>query len=323
MDAVFMGILDMSLVSVYCIAIVLLIRLLLRKAPKLFSYILWIVVFVRLVLPFTPESPISLVPQVISENSVTAWMSKEATPALVQSVIPASDVIEPMQEANGGITTQIPANLGNNTLTAPLGLSQEKGVAQRQVLSPTDTVATDAAETMNLSLSQIFSIIWLTGIIGLLSYNVIAYILLRKRLQSALHQENNIFVSSSIESPFILGIIRPRIYIPSNLQESDRAHILRHEQIHIQRGDHIIKAILYVITCVHWFNPLVWLAFAFMSRDMEMSCDEKVIRELGYGIKKNYSSSLLNLATGRNLLHATPLAFGEGSLKGRIKNIVN
>jgi len=119
----------------------------------------------------------------------------------------------------------------------------------------------------------------------------------QRQLKSALHIEKSIFESSSISSPFVLGIFRPKIYLPAGLQDSDRTYILRHEQIHIRRGDYAVKIILFAITCVHWFNPLVWLAFGLMSRDMEMSCDEKVVRDLGYDIRKNYSASLLSMVS--------------------------
>lgn len=322
MEAVFLKILDMSLVSAYCIAIVLLIRLFLRKAPKSFSYILWIAVFIRLALPFTPESPVSLVPQAVSDHGVTAWVSEKANPVFDPSFTAEAGEINPIREANGDVSPIDSANQQIKTFPATQNLPQAQITAHDRVTSSEGATETGNSGTMNPSMTQIFSIVWLVGLISLLSYNFIAYIILKKRLRSSVWLEANIFESPSIPSPFLFGIFRPGIFIPSGLEDSERAHILRHEQIHIQRGDYVVKAILFAITCIHWFNPLVWLAFAFMSRDMEMSCDEKVIRELGYGIKKIYSSSLLSLATGRSLLHATPLAFGEGNLKGRIKNVL-
>lgn len=323
MEAIFLKILDMSLVSAYCIAIVLLIRLFLRKSPKSFSYILWIAVFIRLAIPFTPESPVSLVPQAVSDHSVTAWVSEKENPVFDPSFTAEAGGLNPIQEANGDTSLKYSANQEINAFPATQNLPQAQITARDRVTSLEDTTETGKSGIMTPSMTQIFSIVWLVGLISLLSYNFITYIILKKRLRSSVWLEANIFESPSIPSPFLFGIFRPKIYIPSGLQDSDRAHILRHEQIHIQRGDSVVKAILFAITCIHWFNPLVWLAFAFMSRDMEMSCDEKVIRELGYEIKKNYSSSLLSLATGRSLLHATPLTFSEGNLKGRIKNVLS
>lgn len=305
MEDVFLRLVDMSLISSYCIAIVLLIRLLLRKSPKVFSYLLWIAVFARLAFPLMLESPISLVPESIGSQSVSSWIYKDdaqtvsKTPALSNNISEGT-LENPANEVSPGTQTVFPATQ-----------------------SPVAGMNTPAAEANPLSIPFIFSIVWLVGLVALTAYNLGAYRLLKRQLKTATRIDDKVYESSSISSPFLLGLFQPRIYLPAGLQDSYRTYILRHEQIHMLRGDYAIKAILFAITCVHWFNPLVWLAFGLMSRDMEMSCDEKVIRELGYEIKKNYSTSLLSLATGRSLLHATPLAFGEGSIKGRIKNVLS
>ena len=302
MESVFLRLLDMSLLSSYCVVIVLLIRLLLRKSPKVFSYILWIAVFVRLAFPMMVESPISLVPQSISSQSAVSWLSNEDaqtakfTPALSNEI---------SKDSPAGAKSPI--------------VQTAADAAQSAVNAGS---VTPAEKDKSSSVPFVLSIVWVTGLVALVAYNMGAYRHLKRQLKPALRIEKNIFESSSISSPFVLGLFRPAIYLPSGLQDSDRTYILRHEQIHISRGDYAVKVILFAITCVHWFNPLVWLAFGLMSRDMEMSCDEKVIRDLGYDIRKNYSSSLLSMATDRNLLHATPLAFGEGNIKGRIKNVL-
>lgn len=305
METLFLRLVDMSLISSYCIAIVLLVRLLLRKSPKGFSYILWIAVFARLAFPLMLESPISLVPQSIGSQSVSSWMDKADAQTASQTPALSNEISE--------VTLENPANevsLGTQTLSPA-------------TQSPVAGMNTPAVEAKPLSIPFIFSIVWLVGLVALAAYNLGAYRLLKRQLNSATRIDDKVFESSSISSPFLLGLFRPRIYLPAGLNDSYRTYILRHEQIHMQRGDYAVKVILFAITCVHWFNPLVWLAFGLMSRDMEMSCDEKVIRELGYEIKKNYSTSLLSLATGRSLLHATPLAFGEGNIKGRIKNVLS
>jgi len=305
METLFLRLVDMSLISSYCIVIVLLIRLLLRKSPKVFSYLLWIAVFARLAFPLMLESPISLVPQSIGSQSVSSWLDKadaqtsDQTPALNNEISEVT-LENPAKEVSPGTQTLSPA-------------------AQ----SPVAGMNTPAAEAKPLSIPFILSIVWLVGLVALAAYNLVAYRLLKRQLKTANRIDDKVFESSSISSPFLLGLFRPRIYLPAGLKDSYHTYILRHEQIHMLRGDYAVKAILFAITCVHWFNPLVWLAFGLMSRDMEMSCDEKVIRELGYEIKKNYSTSLLSLATGRSLLHATPLAFGEGNIKGRIKNVLS
>lgn len=306
MESVFLRLLDMSLLSSYCIVIILLIRLLLHKSPKVFSYLLWIAVFVRLAFPLMVESPISLVPQSIGSQSVVMWFSNE-------------------DAQTAKYTPALPNEISKDYLTAPTdGKSPIMQTAADAAQSTADQrSAALAAKDNSSSVSFVLSIVWVTGLVALIAYNLGAYIHLKHQLKSALHIGKNIFESSSISSPFVLGLFRPAVYLPAGLQDSDRTYILRHEQIHIRRGDYAVKIILFAITCVHWFNPLVWLAFGLMSRDMEMSCDEKVIWDLGYDIRKNYSASLLSMATGRNHLHATPLAFGEGNIKGRIKNVLH
>lgn len=306
MESVFLRLLDMSLLSSYCIVIVLLIRLLLKKSPKVFSYLLWIAVFVRLVLPLMVESPISLVPQFIGSQSVVAWLSDEEVQTAGYS--PANS------------NTAATASLSNSDgVTGPI-LQTAADPAESAV----DVVSVTRAEKdRSPSVPFVLSIVWVIGMGVLAVYNLGAYRHLKRQLKSALPVDGNFYESLLISSPFVLGFFRPAIYLPAGLEDSDRTYILRHEQIHIHRGDYAVKIILFAITCIHWFNPLVWLAFALMSLDMEMSCDERVIRDLGYDIRKNYSTSLLSLATGRRFLHATPLAFGEGNIKGRIKNILH
>lgn len=166
-------------------------------------------------------------------------------------------------------------------------------------------------------------IVWLIGIVVLLIYSLASLIRLHILLKSAVYERDNIYLASNIETPFVLGIIRPKIYLPTLLSSSEKEYIILHEQTHIKRFDHVIRIISFLTLCVHWFNPLVWIAFFVSGKDMEMSCDESVIRKLGDEVKKEYSSSLLSLSTGRRILRATPLAFGEGDTKSRIRNVLN
>ncbi|HBR01572.1 MAG TPA: hypothetical protein DD738_03080 [Ruminiclostridium sp.] len=165
--------------------------------------------------------------------------------------------------------------------------------------------------------------IWLLGIAVLLVYSLVTLLQLKKRLQSSTLYKDNIFLSDRIDTAFVMGVFRPQIYLPGNLNDTERDYILLHEQTHIKRLDHMVKLISFLVLCVHWFNPLVWVAFFVSGKDMEMSCDEAVIKQLGNDVKKNYSSSLLTLATGRRIVGGTPLAFGEGDTKARIKNVLN
>ena len=167
------------------------------------------------------------------------------------------------------------------------------------------------------------SAVWLMGIAVLLIYSIFSLVKLQKRLKNAAHEKDNIYLAEHLDTPFVMGIIRPKIYLPASLTEGEKRYILLHEQMHIRRFDHVVKIISFFTLCLHWFNPLVWIAFFISGKDMEMSCDEAVIKQLGSDVKKEYSSSLLTLATGKRIIGGSPLAFGEGDTKGRIKNVLN
>jgi len=181
--------------------------------------------------------------------------------------------------------------------------------------------ATSAANSNLLHfLTDVGLYIWFTGVVVMLAYGVISYFRLKRKMINADCAEDNVFESNNVLSPFILGIIKPRIYIPFNISPQERKYIILHEQTHIYRKDHIIKIAAYIILCFHWFNPLAWIAFILMGADMEMSCDEKVLKELGADTKKDYAHSLLLFASKTRFLSASPLSFSEGELKRRINN---
>ena len=166
-------------------------------------------------------------------------------------------------------------------------------------------------------------VVWLTGIAVMLIYSVVTIIMLRRRLRFSKHVGGDIYEADDLKTPFVLGYFMPKIYIPAGLKPEEQDYIVLHEQTHIRRKDHIVKLFAYLVLCLHWFNPLVWAAFVLMGADMELSCDERVLKELGSGIKKDYSASLLSFSTGRRIINGSPLAFGEGSVKERLKNILN
>ena len=165
------------------------------------------------------------------------------------------------------------------------------------------------------------SLAWLVGIAGMLLYSGISYLKIRKKVRIAVPLRSNIWIADDIKSPFVIGFLKPKIYLPNNLGEQEQEYIILHEQHHILRFDHVIKALAFLALTIHWFNPLVWIAFVLACKDMEMSCDEAVIRKLGENVRADYSASLLTLATGHRIIAGTPLAFGEGDTKGRIKNL--
>jgi len=218
MESVFLRLLDMSLLSSYCIVIILLIRLLLRKSPKVFSYLLWIAVFVRLVFPLMVESPISLVPQFIGSQSVVAWLSDEDTQTAKYSPANSKDTVKASLFDADGVTSPILQTAADPTESAVDAAS-----------------ITLAAKDKSSSVPFVLSICWVIGMGALAAYNLGAYRHLKRQLKSSLPVDRNIYESLSISSPFVLGFFRPAIYLPAGLEDSDRTYILRHEQIHIHR----------------------------------------------------------------------------------------
>ncbi|MCJ8007126.1 M56 family metallopeptidase [Lederbergia wuyishanensis] len=285
MNELFLSVLNMSLTASYVILVVMLIRLLLKKAPKVISYMLWGVVAFRLIVPFTFESVFSLLPRNGGRNP-----------------IPQDSIHQQSPQSNSGIEEV--DSFVSGTLPAP-------------------TVGDSVNHLQNYL--QTGSYIWALGIMALLIYSLVSVLLLKRQLKNAQLIEKNIYEATNLKTPFVLGLIRPRIYLPVGLHAEERSFILLHEQTHIKRYDHIIKLVAFLVLSVHWFNPLVWVAFMLMSRDMEFSCDERVLKSLNYDTytKKSYASSLLSLATDRQILNGSPLAFGEGNVKGRIKNVLN
>ncbi len=283
MSELFLSVLNMSLTASYVIIFVILIRLPLKKAPKFISYVIWGVVAFRLIIPFSFESMFSLMPR--NTNAVP---------------IPHDIIYQQSPRINSGI--EAVDFFISEALPAPtIGAS----VNPLQIYT------------------EIGSYIWVLGIIALLVYGIVSIFILKRQLKSAKLIEKNIFKAKNLRTPFVIGLIRPKIYLPVGLSVEERGYILLHEKTHIRRKDHIIKILAFLILSIHWFNPLVWIGFILMGTDMELSCDEQVLKEMNKDIKKPYANSLLSLAAGRHILNGSPLAFGEGNVKGRIKNILN
>lgn len=279
---VFLQVLNMSLTASIIIIFILVARLLLKKAPKVFSYAMWSIVFFRLLCPVSFESMFSLLPVNTSPLSTNTLYSE--TPQISTGITTVDNAINPILPT--------PAN----------GASDDNPLL--------------IAATIGESL-------WIMGIVLLLTYSIVSLLRLRKKLIGAVKLHDNIFLADHIASPFVIGLFRPRIYLPWTLSEREQGYIILHEQTHIRRFDHIIKIVAFAALCIHWFNPLVWVAFTLSSQDMEMSCDESVMKRLGPSIKEDYSASLLSLATGGKIIAGTPLAFGEGDTKSRIKNVLH
>ena len=292
---------NMSLTASVVILAVLAVRRLLRRAPKVFSYALWAVVLFRLLCPVSVTSAVSLL------GALGAPAQERTAVTSVVEYVPA-DIVRNMAPTVTPLPQEpFPAEPGENIVSTAPSVTQPAAAPASPLSGPV----------------AVLTLTWLTGMALLLLYSVISLLRLRRRLVGAVRLEDNIYLADYIPSPFVMGLFRPKIYLPSTLTETERGYILRHEQYHLRRRDHVVKLLSFLALCVHWFNPLVWAAFILAGKDMEMSCDEAVVRELGEDIRADYSASLLSLATGRRIVAGMPLAFGEGDTGSRIRNLLN
>ncbi|NLZ53652.1 MAG: DUF4825 domain-containing protein [Thermoanaerobacteraceae bacterium] len=283
MSRFFITVLNMSLTASYVALVVIFIRMLLRKSPKIFSYMLWAVVWFRLVCPISFESPLSLVP---IKSPIPHSITTSTNPGVKFGIENIDNVL------NQSIKSSVP--LANHAASVnPMGV-----------------------------IVKIAAAVWLLGIAVLLCYSIVSYFRLKVRLSTATLYKDNIFETDLIQTPFVLGFIQPKIFIPTGLAKKELDYILKHEQVHIKRKDYIIKPMAFLAVVLHWFNPLMWLCYFLMSKDMEMSCDESVIRQSKEDIRASYSNSLLSLSAKQSGF-LMPLTFGENNVKSRIKNVVN
>lgn len=322
-DGIFLQILSMSLTGSYCILAVLLMRLLLKKQPRIFSYALWLIVLFRLVCPVSFESPFSAFrmksQQISTSQGVQTinyvgemgfWWG-ESTSADKSST--TTDNKAAIQNAEHSGSPQDGGTIQNSQIVQSDGTTLNYG---------TDENTRNTGRLWNERLWMIAEIIWLAGAGSMIIYAVISAVFLQKKLKAA-EKGEWYYELEGLETPFVFGIVSPKIYLPSGLSKSEICYILEHERTHIRRRDYLLKPIAFLVLCIHWFNPFVWLAFFCMGKDMEMSCDEAVLRKMGKEIKREYSTSLLNLSSGRHFLNGSPLAFGEGEVKSRVKNILS
>lgn len=290
----FPKILNMSLTASVAIVFVMLLRLLLKKAPKVISYALWGVVLFRLLCPVSFESGISLFG--LFETPTVGATDRTSIVEYIPSNIVHTEYPE--------VVLPVPG-IGD-TITEALPKGEEQ--LRADPLEGPIFIAT---------------YVWWGGILVMAIYGIVTWLQLRRRLVTASPLRENIYLADDIDSPFVMGLVRPKIYLPSEMEQREQSYIILHEQYHIRRLDHIVKALAFVALCIHWFNPLVWVAFILSGKDMEMSCDEAVVLKLGTEIRADYTASLLSLASGKRIIAGMPLAFGEGNTKGRIKNLAN
>lgn len=310
--------LNMSLTGAVAVICVLLLRLMLKKAPKVISYALWAVVLFRLLCPVSVTSGLSLfgLLDAPSTSTVAGTNSMEYIPEnIVQMEL--SDVTTPAPGVSNTMNDTLPPGV-SNTLNDTLPQGQEQLAA--------DSLKAPVAIGSHVSIGSYVTIgtyVWLLGVMAMAAYSISSYIRLRKKLLMVSPLQDNIRLADEITTPFVMGLIRPKIYLPSDTEEHQMPYLILHEKHHIRRGDHIFKALAFLALSIHWFNPLVWVAFIYASRDMEMSCDEAVVKKLGEQILPDYTASLLSLATGKIIIAGVPLAFGEGDTKGRIRNLAH
>ncbi|MFR1479490.1 MAG: M56 family metallopeptidase [Hydrogeniiclostridium mannosilyticum] len=283
MSELFLKIVNMSISASWVVIAVLTLRFCLKKAPKWVNVLLWGIVAARMVFPFSIESVLSLIP---SAETISPTVMMEQTPS-VQTGVPAlNHVINPVIS---GSFTPAPGASAN-----PL-----------QIWIP------------------VLTGIWLFGIAALFLYSAVSYWRLHRKVCEAVILRGNIYQSEKVCSPFVLGIIRPKIYLPYHMDSREMDHVIAHEQTHIRRRDHWWKPLGFLLLTIHWFNPLMWLSYVLLCRDIELACDEKVIREMGNEQRADYTQALVACSVGRRVIAACPLAFGEVGVKERVKSVMN
>ncbi len=282
MERLFIRLLQMSLAGGIVILGVLLLRLVLRRAPGRFRYLLWVVPAFRLCVPVTLPSPVSL-----------------------------------FRLFRGGLVGG--GDYTPSGLTLPL--EQAVSIEASSAAFPSGTALAPAAKASVFSWLSALTWVWAAVLAALLLYSLISGLLLRRRLATAVRLEGRVFQAADIDTPFLLGLTRPRIYIPWGMEGKDLAYALAHERCHLRRGDQWWRLLGWLILCVHWFNPLCWLAFILMGRDMELSCDEAVLEHTG-DVRREYSESLLHIAGKKRLSSPAPLAFGETGVVSRVRNVL-
>lgn len=290
MSDLFINVVNMSITASYVIIAVIVLRFFLKKLPKKYSYFLWSVVGFRLCCPFSFKSIFSMFNLKLFDMT---------------GIQNGSNALNYIQSTDGKIANDV-----------NIGLQNTSDIIYYEITS--SGTYKERIETLVL----LAGAVWIIGMFAFFLYGIISYIRLSHKLSTATKLQDNIFESENVVSPFIMGIIKPKIYIPYGLDDNKKEYVLAHEEYHIKRRDNIVKLFAFILLTVHFFNPLCWLAFYLMSKDMEMSCDEAVLSSFD-GIKKDYSTALLSFATGRNFPSPSPLSFSESGVKGRIKNVLS
>ena len=349
MAAIFLKLFNMGIAAGWLILAVLVLRLLLKKAPKWVSCLLWVIVAVRLVSPFSLESGWSLIPS--AETIVSNVVQGDAVQG---NVIHNDTVLEKHEDALQGVQNGIVQNVQSDVVHSDVVQSEKSGMVQdvqgdlqtsvpvsvpiirsgvtvidrtvNHVLS--ESFAVDSAESgtgSNLwhSWTQIASVVWLSVAGCILLYALISFLRLKRRVKASIRLHDNVYVCDEIPSPFILGIIKPRIFLPSGMDGETKKYVIAHENTHLRRRDHWWKPFGYILLAVYWFHPLSWIAYILFCRDIEMACDEKAVQTMEREDKASYAQALLDCSFPRRMVVACPLAFGEIGVKERVKAVLH
>lgn len=283
MSELFLQLLNMSITAGWVVLGVVVLRLCFRRAPKWISVLLWGLVAVRLLLPFSIESALSLLP---SGETVPHEILQAEKPAIQSGIPSVNAVVNPF-------------------------LQDSFAPAPGNSVNPMQVV------------TEIAAWVWIVGVAGMMLYFFVSFFLLKRKLREAVWVEENIWACDGVDTPFLFGVFRPRIYLPSFLAEEDAAFVIAHEKAHLKRKDHLWKPLGFLLLAVYWFHPLLWVGYILLCKDIELACDEKVLRELGEQSKKPYSNALINCSTSRKWISACPLAFGENGVKARVKSALH
>ena len=283
MNELFLKIINMSISASWLVLAVLILRFVLKKAPKWINVLLWGIVAIRLICPFSFESTLSLIP---SAETIPLNIGMDTTPTINSGISAINNAVNP-------------------------------------IISQSNTPMAGASVNLLQITIGIYEYIWIFGMIALALYTAISYWRLRRKVDTAVRYKDNIFQSENVSFPFVLGIIKPRIYLPFKMNGQYLEYVVAHEQAHICRKDHWWKPLGFLLLMIHWFNPLMWLAYVLLCRDIELACDEKVIKELGNEQRGDYTQALVACSINRRMIAACPLAFGEVSVKERVKSVMN
>ncbi len=317
----FLHVINMSVAASVGIGVVLVLRQLMKKAPRSFSYVLWLAVLVRLLCPVLPSAPMGFI----------------RTPADVFELVKEQEshfsADSKIFTQSGSSETEAASAAGNDSSAE----SGEDGVLTGDSPAQSTTESGDAAEILRQLILKAergvyayigsgwagwAAVIWIEGMLLFFLWSVVQYVQLKDQLKNAVPAGNGVWRIGYIDTPFVFGLFAPRIYLPYSLLPSEYAYVLEHERFHIRRGDLWFRLLAMTALCIHWFNPLVWLAYMLSERDMEMSCDEAVTRKMYTDMRADYAQSLLRFSTGRTLPANVPLAFGENGVKERIVHLI-